>query len=319
MTLLITGGAGFLGRRLIEALRRDDREILALSRSEAADRVLRNMGVKPLRGDLNGSALTLPPIEAVVHAAAHFRLAGPRAPFFSTNVEGTKALLRAAKVAGASRFVAISAAAVVMDERGSPLRQVDESSKTFADSPFPYIASKAQGEAAVLAADAPGFRTLALRPPGIWGHGDAFSKALRPMLARRQFGFINAGRYPYVTCHVDNVVEAVLCALATDVGGRAYFINDSEPTTFRAFVEGLAEALGLDASRSPSMPYGVARGVGAAMETLWSMVGAKADPPMSRTMVRLIGREFTTSDAAARRDLGYVGRTTRAEGLATYA
>jgi hypothetical protein len=35
-------------------------------------------------------------------------------------------------------------------------------------------------------------------------------------------------------------------------------------------------------------------------------------------MVRLIGREFTTDDTAARRELGYIGTISRAEGLATY-
>jgi hypothetical protein len=35
-------------------------------------------------------------------------------------------------------------------------------------------------------------------------------------------------------------------------------------------------------------------------------------------MVRMIGREFTVSDAAARRELGYVGKTSRADGLAMY-
>jgi hypothetical protein len=35
-------------------------------------------------------------------------------------------------------------------------------------------------------------------------------------------------------------------------------------------------------------------------------------------MIRMIGREMTTNDAAARRDLGYVGKVSRADGLATY-
>jgi hypothetical protein len=35
-------------------------------------------------------------------------------------------------------------------------------------------------------------------------------------------------------------------------------------------------------------------------------------------MVRMIGREFTIDDSAARRDLGYVGKVSRLEGLASY-
>jgi hypothetical protein len=41
---------------------------------------------------------------------------------------------------------------------------------------------------------------------------------------------------------------------------------------------------------------------------------SKSDPPLSRTLVRMIGREFVTDDSAARRELGYVGRVSRVEG-----
>jgi nucleoside-diphosphate-sugar epimerase len=318
MPVLVTGGTGFLGRRIVEALLASGQEVAALSRSEASDQALRALGAVPVRGDLRQGEITLPPIDAVVHAAAHFRLAGPRAPYFEANVNGTETLLSAARKAGAKSFVYISAAAVVMDDAGSALKHVDEQAPTYPQSNSPYIASKAQAEAAVLATNALSFRTLALRPPGIWGKGDAFSAALPSMLKWHMFGFIGGGSFPYVTCHVDNVVEAALCALKAKAGGKAYFINDRELITFRAFVIDIAKSLGLDASRTPSMPYRLACMAGGLLEALWSLAGSSADPPISRTMVRLIGREFTTSDAGARRDLGYAGHRTRADGLACY-
>lgn len=318
MTTFVTGGSGFLGRRIVPALVEAGHMVYALSRSEASDRTLAGFGAVPVRGDLGQDMPQLPRVDTVVHAAAHFRLAGPRAPYFETNVEGTNRLLQAAREAGAGTFIFVSAAAVVMDDAGTPARGMTEAAMTYPHSSMPYIASKAQAEAAVLSANAPGFRTLALRPPAIWGNGDALSIALPTLLRRRMFGFIDKGQFPCVTCHADNVVEAVLCAIRAEAGGTAYFINDREPTTFRAFVIDVARSLGQDASRAPSMPYGVARRMGGLMEALWSLVGASGDPPLSRTMVRLIGRAFTTSDAAARRDLGYVGKRTRAAGLAQY-
>jgi nucleoside-diphosphate-sugar epimerase len=319
MATFVTGGSGFLGHRILPALVQSGQTIYALSRSAESDHRLARLGAIPVRGDLVQGIPDFPRVETVVHAAAHFRLAGPRAPYIETNVEGTRRLLQAARQAGATAFIAISAAAVVMDDGGTPIRKVTEAAATYPQSRLHYIASKAQAEAEVLAANAPGFRTLALRPPAIWGKGDAFSTALPALLKRRMFGFIDKGQVPCVTCHVDNVVEAVLCAIGSDIGGKAYFINDREPTTFRAFVIDVARSLGLDASRAPSMPYAVASGIGGFMEFLWSLAGASGDPPLSRAMVRLIGRAFTTSDAAARRDLGYVGQRTRAEGLALYA
>ena len=319
MNIIVTGGTGFLGRRLIPALRAQGHHVSALARSREAADALRKCGAEPLEGDLNRPRrIRLPSADAVVHAAAHFRLAGPRRPFFKTNVEGTRALIAAARKAGIPNFVAIGAAAVVMDDTGSPVLAADETAATYPKSFSAYIASKAQAEALTLAANGPGFRTVVLRPPGIWGPGDAFSSALPNLVRRGQFAFIDRGDYPYVTCHVDNVVEATLAALNARAGGKAYFINDTDIVTFRAFAAGIAGALDLDVSRTRSISYGLARRVGGIMETLWALGGAKNDPPLSRTMVRLIGRPFTTRDAAARKELGYMGKRTRADGLAAY-
>ena len=43
------------------------------------------------------------------------------------------------------------------------------------------------------------------------------------------------------------------------------------------------------------------------------------DPPLSRSMIRMIGREFRVNDADARGGLGYVGKTSRAMGARRYA
>jgi nucleoside-diphosphate-sugar epimerase len=319
MKILVTGGSGFLGSRLIPRLVKDGHEVYALARSASSEDKVRKLGARPIRGDLEaGQPIALPGLDAVVHAAAHFRLAGPRAPYFRTNVDGTKALLEAAQKAGARKFVYVSAAAIIMDDRGTPIRNANESVPTFPDSFSAYIASKALGEKAVLAADRPGFRTIALRPPSIWGPGDMFSRDLPHAIRSGQFAFIKRGNYPYVALHVDNLVEAVGCALTAETGGRAYFANDTEAVTFREFVNGRAKLQGLSTDKLRSMPYGLAFFLGRIMEMGSAIMRSDRDPPLSRTMVRLIGREFTTDDAAARQELGYIGKVSRAEGLATY-
>jgi nucleoside-diphosphate-sugar epimerase len=319
MKILVTGGSGFLGARLTPRLVNDGHEVFALSRSASSDEKVSAFGATPVRGDLEAPGkLSLPALDAVVHAAAHFRLAGPRARFFRANVAGTQALLEAAQEAGAKSFVYVSAAGVIMDDKGSPIRHADESAPTFPNSFSGYTASKARGEAAVLAANRPGFRTIALRPPAIWGPGDAFSRAIPEAIGSGRFAFINRGDYPFVTCHVDNVVEAVQCALERGAGGRAYFIHDQETTTFRAFIAMLAELQGLSIDGVRSVPYRLAFTLGRLMEIGAAIRRSKKDPPLSRTMVRMIGRDFIADDSAARRELGYVGRVSRAEGLATY-
>lgn len=319
MKILVTGGSGFLGSRLIPRLVAEGHVVFALARSASADDKVRSLGAAPVRGDMEKpEAAGLPALDAVIHAAAHFHFAGPRAPYFRINVDGTRALLRAAERAGASSFIHLGAAAVIMDDRGSPVRNADEHAPTFPDSFSSYIASKTAGEAAVLAADKPGFRTLAIRPPGIWGPGDAFSREIPRAIESGQFVFVERGDYPYATCHVDNVVEALVCALERGTGGQAYFIRDSDRTTFREFVAGLAKLQGLSIDKLRSVPYRLAFLMGRLMELGAIMTFSRRDPPLTRTMVRLIGREFTLDDAAARRELGYIGKVSRTEGLATY-
>ena len=165
-----------------------------------------------------------------------------------------------------STATGISAGAVVMDDRGSSIRDADESAPTSPNSFSGYIASKAQGEAAVLAANKPGFRALAICPTAIWGPGDPFSRALPDAIGSGKFAFIERGDYPFAICHVDNVIEAVQCALVRGTGGRAYFIKDHEPTTFRDFVAMLADLRGLSIGGLKSVSYRLAFTLGRLME-----------------------------------------------------
>jgi nucleoside-diphosphate-sugar epimerase len=220
--------------------------------------------------------MRLPPIDAVVHAAAYFRFAGPRAPYFKTNVEGTKALLRAVERAGAKTFVHISAAGVVMDDRGSRIRNADESARTYPKSFSGYVASKAQSEEVVLAANKPAFRTIALRPPTLWGPGDKFTEQLPQALSSDQFAFIDRGDYPFATCHVDNVIEGIQCALEGGQGGRPYFIRDQEVDTFRHFIGLIANSQGVSIEGVRSMPYWLAFIIGRLMEVFAALTFKKA-------------------------------------------
>ena len=319
MRIFVTGGSGFLGSRMIRTLVNLDHEVFALARSPSSIERVRTLGATPISGDLERPEnFSIPKVEAVVHAAAYFRFAGPRSPYFRANLEGTRAMLTAARNAGAATFVYLSAGAVVMDDRGSPIRDADERAPTFPNSFSGYIASKAQGEAAVLAANKPGFRALAIRPPAIWGPGDPFSRALPDAIGSGKFAFIERGDYPFAICHVDNVIEAVRCALVRGTGGRAYFIKDHEPTTFRDFVAMLADLRGLSIGGLKSVPYRLAFTLGRLMEIGAAIISSTSDPSLSRTLVRMIGREFTVCDASARGELGYLASVSRAEGVATY-
>ncbi|EKM98584.1 MULTISPECIES: NAD(P)-dependent oxidoreductase [unclassified Acidocella] len=319
MKILVTGGTGFLGSRLIAKLAQAGHEVFAMTRSVVSHDALRASGAVPVDADLESTTpLSLPVVDAVVHAAALFRFSGPREPYFRTNVDGTAALLAAAERAGATRFIFISAAGIIMDEAGRPTNGTDESAPTFPNHFSAYLASKAQAEALVLAANRPDFCTIALRPSAIWGPGDPFSRELPRAIKSGQFAFIDRGEYAFSTCYVDNVIEAIEIALQSEMGGRAFFIADREQQTFRAFIASLADVQGLSIDELRSMPYWLASAIGRVMDAVWRLMRREDDPPISRSMMRMIGRGFSIDDTAARRELGYVGRISRADGLRGY-
>lgn len=319
MRILVTGGTGLLGGRLVPKLIEHGHQVFGLARSRSARDSLEAMGATAVAGDLEGEELLdFPSIDAAVHAAARFRFSGPREPFFRANVGGTAKLLEATRAAGARTFVFISAAGIIMDEAGSRVRNADESAPTFPDHFSAYLASKAQAEHLVLAADGAGFRAIALRPPAIWGPGDPFSRALPEALKSGRFAFIDRGDYAFATCHVDNVVEAVECALERGEGGRAFFIGDQDKQTFREFVASLARLQGLSVDDVRTMPYWLASYLGRMLDAAWAVMRKDGDPPVSRSMMRMIGREFSIDDSAARRDLGFVARVSRVDGLGSY-
>ena len=308
---------------MIPKLAGNGHQVFALTRSASSHAKLRALGASPVDGDLEGSSpLSLPAVDAVVHAAARCSGCSPgHASRSSVPMSMVPAGFwpRPKKPERGLSSILISAAGVIaMDDAGTPIRDADESAPTFPNHFSAYLASKARAETIVLAANKPGLRTLALRPPALWGPGDPFSRALPQAIDSGQFAFIDRGDYAFATCHVDNVVEAVQCALERGEGGRAFFITDQEKLTFREFVAALASVQGLSIEKLRSIPYWLAVTLGRLMDAAWAVTRKEGDPPISRSMMRLIGREFSVNDAAARRYLGYVGKTSRTHGLRGY-
>ena len=104
------------------------------------------------------------------------------------------------------------------------------------------------------------------------------------------------------------MIEGVLLAAERGRPGEVYFLTDGPPVEFRAFITELLATQGLDPG-ARVVPRWIARALAAA--TSWMTT-----PPVTRGALALVGHEVTVDDAKARRELGYVGAMTRAQGLA---
>ncbi|MBF7731316.1 NAD-dependent epimerase/dehydratase family protein [Pseudomonas sp. N040] len=316
MKIFITGASGFVGgaatRRLVAA----GHEVHAMSRSPKSDALISQLGAEPVRCDLDDvSAGHLQGCAVVIHAAAFVEAWGEADAWERANVGGTRNMLKAARAAGVQRFIHIGTEAALV--RGQDLHQVDESYPLAFDSPYPYCATKARAEQAVLAANdvAGGFVTLVLRPRFIWGPGDATLLPVILELAKAgRWSWIDQGRAMTSTTFIDNLVDAIVLALTAGQPGGAYFILDEGNRSLREIISGMAATAGVTLG-DKSIPGWLAACVGALSEWLWRTFSLKGAPPLTRHAAMVMRRECTLVGDKARVELGYVPRVSVEEGL----
>jgi hypothetical protein len=314
MQVFVTGGSGFIGGHLIEALAGAGHEVRALARSDRSAEAVRRLGATPVRGDLGGvRAEDLAGAEGVIHCAAFVEEWGTRAQFWEGNVEGTARVLAAARGAGARRFVHVGTEAALFD--GRDLIDVDESHPYPARHRFLYAETKAEAERRVLAGSGGGMAAISVRPRLVWGPRDATVLPVVLRMAREgSFAWIDGGRARTSTTHVANLVHALLLALTRGEGGRAYFVADDGTRTLREFLTALARTQGVELP-ARSVPGAIARPLAAAVEGAFRLVGSRRAPPLTGFAVSMMSRTVTVRTDRARAELGYAPVMSVEEGL----
>lgn len=328
MSTLVTGGTGFLGRRLVTRLLAEGRSVVVLGRTPASD--LEAQGVRFVRASLDDAAAVhaaCAGIETVFHTAAKVGVWGRYDDFFRTNVLGTQALIAGCRAHGVQRLIYTSTPSVVYHGQG--LAGANESLPLTAHCPSPYPLTKAVAEREVLAANTSSLRTIALRPHLIWGVGDPH--LVPRVLARARAGrlrIVGEGRNRVDLAHVENVVDAHLlaetalrqCHLLSDIGsgprradGRAFFITNGEPVFLWDWINDLLGALGKPpATRRISLR--AASALGTLCEAAWWILPVPGEPPMTRFVAAELATDHWFDISAARRDLGYHPRVSMAAG-----
>ena len=111
--ILVTGGTGFVGPKVVHALRAQEREVRCLVRKPGRAGTLKAWGCEVVQGDVTDAESlrqAAEGCEAVVHLVAI--IAGSRADFDRVMTGGTQNAVAAAKAAGVRRFVLMSALGV---------------------------------------------------------------------------------------------------------------------------------------------------------------------------------------------------------------
>lgn len=305
MTLnLVTGGAGFVGRRLVAAL---------LARGEAVRVLDLNPcpvdGAEAIVGSISNATVVA---EATRGATRVFHLAGvadlwARDPsvFERVNVEGTRTVLNAALAAGAERFVFCSSATTLVGERAPiGISDVDETNVLAPDDLVgAYPRSKRRAELVVEAAAARGGPALIVNPTEPLGPGDDNLTPPTKMI----LDFVNGATPAYIDCTlnfapVDDLAAGMIAAATRGRPGERYILA-GEDAPMRALLATLADATGRPMPRL-RLPYAAARAVAAIDEGFVArLTGAPPKAPIAG--VKLAGRQTRFSRAKAAQALDW--------------
>lgn len=332
----MTGGTGFLGRRIVERLLAQGRRVTVLARRPAPD--LEARGVRFVRAALDDAAAVSAACagaDTVFHVAARVGIWGGYDEYFRANVLGTRAVLDGCRRHHVRRLVHTSTPSVVY--HGGDIAGANENLPLTTHCPSAYPLTKAIAEREVLAANSCDLRTMALRPHLIWGVGDPH---LVPRLLDRarsgRLRIVGSGRNRVDMVHIENAVEAHLLAEAallrddTPAGpagaanepaarrradGRAFFITNGEPVVLWDWINELLRALG-ERPITHRVSLRTATAIGATCETAWRILRLRGEPPLTRFVAAELAKDHWFDISAAREALGYAPRIGMAEGTA---
>jgi 2-alkyl-3-oxoalkanoate reductase len=305
--IFLTGATGFIGSHFLKHCLAAGHTMTCSVRSAKQADAIRALGASPWEGDLQNPSqlsLALAGFDVLIHAAGCRDLAAPDELLEQSNAILTQVVVDAAARAEVPQFIYISAASVAMGDP-MPLLNRAESSPIVLRDYLPYTRSKALAEASVLAVQQSAMKVVVLRPSFVWGECDSIDTEIGPASNRGQFGWFSQGHYPFATCSIANLCDALQLAMQYTQSGCVFDISDDEPVDFRVF---MSERLKVGGFRVPtlSVPRKLAWWLGAFTENGWKYLPMPGKPPLVREMVRLMGFPFTVSIERARRELGYL-------------
>ncbi len=250
MIVAVTGGTGFIGKKLVERLLERGDTVRLLTRDSSCFSISRDNPVNDIeihqcdlvKIDSEHLSEMLQDVEVLYHCAGQLSdLNSMRA----LHVEGTRKLLKAAK-GKVKHWVQLSSVGVygpvhedAVDEH-SPLNPVGEYEITKAESDQLVIEAAGQG----------GLSYSILRPSNVFG-ADMNNQSLFSMISmidKGLFFFIGKPGASANYIHVDNVVEGLIkCGTMAEARGKVFNLSDHR--TLEKFVSVIAELLGKPATR----------------------------------------------------------------------
>ncbi|MEM6531120.1 MAG: NAD-dependent epimerase/dehydratase family protein [Myxococcota bacterium] len=296
----VTGGTGFVGSNIIECLLADGWRVTALHRESSNTARLKAFDVETVSGVMYEpeSMLRAMPeeVDAVFHVAGNTSIWRPEIPTQNRdNIDGTSALVNAAKARGARRFVFTSS----WSTYGRTHDVVSEDTPQLGDQNHDnYSRSKLAGERIVLNS---GLDAVIMHPSHILGRFDSGNWS-------RLIKMVDDGTLPGIPpgagsfCHGHEVAKAHIAAVDKAESGAHYLLGGVD-TTFLDVLQRAAERLG---RKIPSKPVHPTVFLAVAMFRTFLATFTRKAPTLTTDGARMVlAHPRIVSDRAVL-ELGYV-------------
>jgi len=306
LKVFVTGATGFVGSHVARVLSQQGAELRLLVRAASRTENLEGLRAERVTGDLcDAQALRqgMSGCELVFHVAADYRLWAPDpGEIYRANVEGTRAVLEAARTASVRRVVHTSSVGTIgFRSNGRPADE--DSPVSLADMIGAYKRSKFMAEQAAMEAARGGQDVVIVNPTTPVGEQD-----IKPTPTGRVIVDFLKRKFPAYVDTGLNLVDARECArghvMAAEKGrsGERYILG-GEDLTLKQILDRLAAITGLPAP-TVKLPYAVAFAAGA-VDTLFNGVLRGREPRVTLDSVRMGRKKMFASSAKAERELGW--------------
>lgn len=314
MKLLVTGGTGFTGSRLVEYLIDKGYHISVLDNQKGLfyDHLLKK-GASIILGSVTDRETvkkSLEDVQGVFHLAAAFRqINASRKTYWDVNVEGTRILCEESRKKPLQKFVYCSTQGIHGDIKNPPGSE---------DSPIVpvdyYQFTKYEGEKVVKEFAAKGLKSVIIRPTAIYGPGDPERFLYLFRFAKKgKFYMFGSGKAFYHPVYIDNLCDGFYTAWESDkINAEVYIIADEDYFTIKELVKKIGESMGTKV-KFIHLPFFPLYAAACLFEFLYKPF--KKSPPLFRRRVDWFRQNRAFKIDKARQELNYNPRIGIEEGL----
>jgi uncharacterized protein YbjT (DUF2867 family) len=277
VTVLVTGGSGFVGSGIVHALRAEDRPVRCLVRDAHKASRLASWGCELVEGDVTDAASLRRAVEGcdrVIHLVAI--RSGPRRDFERIMEEGTRHLVAAARDAGVGRFVLMSALGTTEETKDL----------------VPYYHAKWDMEQTVKAS---GLEHVIFRPSFVFAEeGGALAEFKRVVKLAPVTPVVGSGEQRIQPIWRDDVAAYFARSLdLPEAANRTFELGGPDVVSWDELWRRLRRALGV--RRRPLLHVPVA-----AMRVQATLFEALPNPPLTRDLLKmLLAGDNVVSDTTA--------------------